>query len=77
MTKEASPLELAKEHVATADAAVGTQRLVVEDLKARGEDATDAEFHLSELIQKLEEAQAHFQTIEAHAASAILKEAED
>jgi len=73
MTKEASPLELAKEHVAAADAAVGTQRRVVEDMKARGQNAVEAEVHLIELMQDLEEAQARLQTIEAEAASAILQ----
>ena len=73
----ASPLDLAKEHVATAEAAVGVQRRAVEDLKAHGQDATDAEVHLRELIQELEKVQARLQTIEAQAASAILKGAED
>jgi hypothetical protein len=77
MIKEAGPLDLAKEHVAAAEAAVGTQRRVVEVLKARGEDATDAEVHLSELIQELEEAQGRLQTIEAQAASAILEKPKD
>jgi hypothetical protein len=73
MMKEASPLDLAKEQVATAAAAVGTQRCVVEDLKARGQDVTEAEVHLRELIQELEEARARLQTIESQAAEAILR----
>jgi hypothetical protein len=72
MMKEASPLDLA-----TAEAAVGVQRRAVEDLKADGQDATDAEVHLRELIQELEKVQARLQTIEAQAASAILKGEED
>jgi uncharacterized protein involved in exopolysaccharide biosynthesis len=73
MMKEASPLDLAKEHVATAEAAVGVQRRVVEDLKARGQDVGDAEVHLRQLIRELEEAQARLQTIESQAAGAILR----
>ena len=68
--KEASPLDLAKEYVATAEAAVGTQLRVVEDMKARGQDVGDAEAHLRELIREFEEAQARLHTIESEAASA-------
>jgi hypothetical protein len=50
-----------------------TQRCVVEDLKARGQDATEAEVHLREFIQELEEAQARVHTIESQAAEAILR----
>jgi len=68
----ASELELAKERVTAADAAVGTQRRLVDDLKMHGQDTTEAEVHLRELVQVLEEAQAHLRAMEADAAGAIL-----
>ena len=65
-------MDLTKEYVATAEAAGGVQLRVVEDLKARGQDVRDAEAHLRELIREFEEAQAHLNTIESQAGSAIL-----
>ena len=48
------------------------QRRLVDDLKMHGQCTTEAEVHLRELVQVLEEAQAHLRAMEADAAGAIL-----